>query len=134
MKKIFGITMSILLAISLSNCTKDVGPVEEPNPSADNVSFTQDIQPIFDQNCISCHPNSGNLDLTAAHAYNQLVNINASGYSGKRVVPDAPENSVLYKKIDGSGTYGSNMPLGGSLSATQINNIKQWIIEGAQNN
>ena len=134
MKKIFEITTIILLLIILSNCAKDVGPIEELNPPAENISFTHDIQPIFDQNCISCHPNSGNLDLTAAHAYNQLVNINASGYSAKRVIPNEPENSVLYKKIDGSDTYGSNMPLGGALSTTQINHIKQWIIEGAQNN
>ncbi len=123
----------LLIAATLQSCKKDEGPVI-PEQEATEVSFVNDIQPIFDSNCISCHPSSGNLNLTSGNSYNQLVNINASGYSAKRVVPNEPENSVLYKKIDGSGTYGSNMPLGGSLSTNQVNLIKQWIAQGAKNN
>ncbi len=132
--KLKQIAITILLFTSLSSCYKDVGPIDDANTTQENVSFSADVQPIFNQTCISCHPNSGNLDLTAGNAYNQLVNVNASGYSAKRVVPNDAENSLLYKKIDGSGSYGSNMPLGGSLSVAQINTIKQWIEEGAQNN
>jgi len=123
----------LISLLSLSNCSKDVGPID--NGLADeNISFSNDIQPIFDQNCVSCHPSSGNLDLTATNSYNNLVNVNASGYSAKRVVPNNSDQSVLYKKIDGSEDYGSNMPLGSNLSQTQINAIKQWIDEGALNN
>jgi hypothetical protein len=50
------------------------------------------------------------------------------------VVPGDANASVLYKKIDGSGAYGSNMPLGGSLSPAQIEIIRRWIDEGALNN
>jgi len=132
MKKSY-LSFFILITFTLYNCSKDTGPVDN-SQATENVSFTNDIQPIFEQNCIACHPNSGNLDLTAANAYNQLVNVNASGYSAKRVVPGDPEHSVLYKKIDGSNAYGNNMPLGSSLSAAQISTIKQWITEGAQNN
>jgi len=129
------IFLVIILIYSLSGCYKDIGPIEDNNnPANENVSFANDVQPIFEQSCISCHPNSGNLDLTNDNAYNQLVNVNASGYNAKRVVPGDAENSVLYKKIDDSGVYGSNMPLGSSLSSTQINTIKQWINEGALNN
>ena len=132
MKKTY-LNFLILITFTLYNCSKDTGPVDE-NQATENISFANDVQPIFGQSCTSCHPSSGNLDLTAANSYNQLVNVNASGYSAKRVVPGDADNSVLYKKIDGSGTYGSNMPLGGNLSAAQINIIKQWITEGAQNN
>ena len=124
----------ILLLLIFVNCTKDTGPIDNNNSSEENISFSNDVQPIFDQTCISCHPNSGDLDLTTANSYNDLVNVNASGFSGKRVVPGDAEQSILYKKIDGSGAYGSNMPLGGSLSTAQINLIKQWIEEGALNN
>jgi len=126
--------IAILLVLIFVNCTQDTGPVDDQNVPGENISYSNDVQPIFDQACISCHPNSGNLDLTAANSYNDLVNVNASGYSGKRVVPGDAEQSILYKKIDGSGAYGSNMPLGGSLSSAQINLIKQWIEEGALNN
>jgi hypothetical protein len=50
------------------------------------------------------------------------------------VIPNDADNSILFKKVDGSGAYGSNMPLSQSLSTTQIDAIKQWINEGAQNN
>ncbi len=132
MKKNY-LILFVLTSLVFFNCSKDKGPVDDQQ-TAENISFTNDVQPVFDQYCISCHPASGDLDLTASHSYNQLVNVNASGYQAKRVVPGDPENSVLYKKIDGSGTFGSNMPLGGSLSAAQILLIKQWIEEGAPNN
>ncbi len=125
----------LLFAVSLFlvQCKKDKGPVEDDNNN-ESVSFSNDVQPIFTQNCVSCHPSSGNLDLRQGQAYDNLVNVPASGYNGTRVVPNEPENSILYKKIDGSGAYGSNMPLGGSLSQSQVNTIKQWIEEGAPNN
>ncbi len=118
----------------LQSCYKDVGPIEEQAEETQEISYSRNIQPIFDQNCVSCHPSSGNLDLTASNSYNELVNVTASGYQGILVVPGDSESSVLYKKIDGSNVYGSNMPLGRSLSASQIALIKRWIDEGAQNN
>jgi hypothetical protein len=123
------------ILLSLQSCYKDVGPIEpEGETPTENVKFSTDIQPIFTSTCVSCHPNSGNLDLTNGNAYNNIVNVNASGYSGKLIIPNDVENSILYKKIDGSRVFGSNMPLGTSLSSGQINTIKQWIIEGALNN
>ncbi len=133
MKKIY--TLLLVLTILLSqSCTKDKGPIEVENNPTENVKFATDIQPIFNNNCISCHGNSGNLNLESGNSYSNLVDVNASGYSGKLVIANDADNSILYKKIDGSGAYGSNMPLGSSLSSAQINTIKQWIIEGAQNN
>ena len=132
MKKIH-LSLIVLVSLVFFNCSKDKGPVDD-NQQVENVSFTNDVQPIFDQSCTSCHPSSGNLDLTSANSYTQLVDVDASGYSGKRVIAGDADNSILFKKIDGSGAYGSNMPLGGSLSSGQIATIKQWIEEGAKNN
>ena len=138
MKKLYDYSLILLILASLQSCYKDVGPIEAEGGTIDipdtGVSYSQHVQPIYDQNCIICHPASSNPDLTTANSYAETVNVNASGYSGKLVVPGDPESSILYKKIDGSGAYGSNMPLGGSLSQTQINIIKQWIEEGALNN
>jgi hypothetical protein len=135
MKKIFYLILFTLSILTTQSCYKDVGPIDEGGEApAEGVSFAQHIQPIFNSQCTSCHGNSGNLSLEAGQSYNNLVNVNASGYSGKLVIPNDSGNSILFKKIDGSGAYGSNMPLGRSLSATQINTIQQWIDEGAQNN
>jgi len=124
----------LILAFNFQSCSKDTGPIEDNNTAQQNVSFANDVQPVFTQNCTSCHPNSGNLDLSTGNSYNALVNVNASGYTGKLVIPGDADNSILYKKIDNSGAFGSNMPLGSSLSASQINTIKQWILEGALDN
>jgi len=128
----------VFTTLLLYSCSADTGPVEEepgtPSGTDNPVSFSQEVQPVFDQNCTSCHPSSGNLDLTAANSYSSLVNVPASGYSAVRVVPGDPESSVLYGKINGSNTFGSNMPLGGSLSAAQIDIIKRWIEQGAEDN
>jgi mono/diheme cytochrome c family protein len=134
MKNFFTIIFISSIVLLLQSCYKDVGPIDEGEAPLTNVSFTQHVQPIFDSQCISCHGNSGNLNLSSNVSYNNLVNVNASGYSGKRVVPNDSNNSILFIKVDGSNAFGSNMPLGGTLSATQINTIKQWIDEGAQNN
>jgi uncharacterized membrane protein len=131
------IQLLILLFISLlfNSCYNDIGPIEpEIEIPEEGVSFTEEIQPIFTQNCTSCHPNSGNLDLSEGIAYNQIVNKNAAAYDGKLIIPNEPENSILYKKIDHSNNYGANMPLGSTLTANEITLIKEWITEGAQNN
>ena len=135
MKKIFSIGFVFLLMFLLISCYKDVGPVEpEGTMPEGEISYSRDVQPIFNSACVSCHPSSGNLDLRDGYSYNNLVNKPASGYNGILVVPGDAESSILYKKIDGSGAYGSNMPLGGSLSSTQIAIIRNWIDEGAKNN
>jgi hypothetical protein len=101
------------------------------------VSFSNQIQPIFNLNgqCTGCHGGSGGLTVTAGVSYNNLVNVNAqsSCTSLKRVRPFDAVNSVLYKKVSGS-TCGSQMPLGGALSTSDIALIRDWINQGANNN
>ena len=128
----------IALFICLS-CTKDKGPfLPLENSSNKPISFQNKVQPIFNQHCVSCHDNivySGNLNLTNSNSYNNLVNVVSTAYSPNiRVVPSNPTNSVLLQKINNSNQFGQNMPISGSLSQQEINNIKEWINQGALNN
>ena len=43
-------------------------------------------------------------------------------------------NSYLVIKLEGRQTIGVKMPLGGSLDAVRLQNIKNWINKGANNN
>jgi hypothetical protein len=101
------------------------------------VSFSNQIQPIFNNNsqCSGCHGGSGGLTITTGASYNNLVNVFAqsSCTSLKRVLPFDADNSVLYKKVSGN-TCGSQMPLGGALSTSDIALIRDWINQGANNN
>lgn len=99
------------------------------------VSFSNQIQPIFNSRCVSCHGSNGGLSLVAGTSYNHLVNVQAqsSCISLKRVLPYDAANSVLYSKVSGT-SCGNRMPLGGILNAGDIALIQDWINQGANNN
>ncbi len=91
--------------------------------SAGQVDYSSQIQPIFNQNCTSCHGGSGGLALTS---YEELMR---GGNSGTVVVAGNATGSLLAQRLDGS--VPPIMPQGGSLPDSTINLIKQWINEGA---
>ena len=129
-----------LILFVLSGCER-AGPLEGPDPS-DEVTLTQIQTNIFDTNCAlsGCHtggnPPQG-LDLSVGQAFSNLVNVASMEQSSVlRVAPGDPENSYLLHKIRGdAGITGSQMPLGRTaLSASEIELVRQWIEDGAQNN
>ncbi|MDG2266877.1 MAG: hypothetical protein P8L91_07835 [Candidatus Marinimicrobia bacterium] len=92
------------------------------------VDYNSDIQPIFNNKCISCHIDGGTyfggLDLSS---YSEVME---GGNSGNTIVPFDHENSLLWQYVN-SGympAYGSGVD---PLTADQINLIAQWIDEGA---
>tara|TARA_B100000900_G_scaffold154805_1_gene131475 strand:- start:277 stop:912 length:636 start_codon:yes stop_codon:yes gene_type:complete len=93
------------------------------------VSYTNQIQPIFNTNCTGCHVGGGaaTLDLTS---YDGVM---SGGVSGLSIISGDNENSELYIRIIlPEGTAGS-MPPNDPLSQEEINLIGDWIIEGANN-
>lgn len=87
-------------------------------------SFSNDIRPILDQYCISCHSNNNPSGSVSLETYNK-VKIN--------VVALNSESSLLYGVI--SHTFGYAMPPGGSkIPQNNIETIKNWIDEGALDN
>lgn len=106
------------------------------------VSFASQVQPIFTASCTgtACHDNvmsAENLALTSGQAFGELVNVNsAQCMNVKLVAPGAPDQSYLVWKLQGSGPcyFGSRMPKLGSLSAAQIQTVRDWIANGAPNN
>jgi mono/diheme cytochrome c family protein len=92
------------------------------------VNFARDIQPIFEQNCTSCHG--------AKKAAGQLrLDVKSSalkgGISGPVIVPGSSKDSRLVHRILGEGgeqRMPFNMP---PLSEQQILLISRWIDEGA---
>ncbi len=94
-------------------------------PLPQNISFQDQVQPIFTQNCVNCHNGNQNPDLRSGNSFNALL-------SGGFVISSDSENSVLYKSLIGQGA--PLMPPSGGISQTKINVVKQWIDEGALNN
>lgn len=92
------------------------------------VDYATQVQTIFNARCTSCHGNNGGVNLTS---YNNVINANGNTYGTNIVVPRDPDASGLVDKIEPNPQNGSRMPIGGSLSQSEINVIRQWISEGA---
>jgi hypothetical protein len=92
---------------------------------------------IFTPICSHCHPPNQGMDLRAGKAYGSIVGVNSAEQPTLvRVKPGDPDNSYLYRKVQGTPSItGSRMPQGGPfLSAQQLQLIHDWIVAGAQNN
>lgn len=99
-------------------------------------TFTRIQNEIFNVSCTSssCHdavnPTAG-MSLVAGSAYANLVNVAATG-GGTRVIPGDADNSVLVERIE--GTIAPQMPLGGMLTPSLQQLVRDWVANGAQNN
>jgi len=108
-------------------------------PPDTQATFGGQIEPIFTQTCAlaGCHDTNsqaGELDLSAGAAYDNLVEVMSSQRPAEaRITPFDPDMSYLYSKIIGTGD-GAQMPMVGMLSAGQMQDIFDWITEGATRN
>jgi len=92
-----------------------------PTPLPSDISFSSDIQPIFNSSCIGCHGDGGqNPNLTEGKAYANLV-------PNLIDTTVAAENTAFYQKIS-TGTMKDK--LGDADKAK----ILKWIQQGAKNN
>jgi len=94
------------------------------------IDYNTQIQPIFNNNCISCHNNgggyAGGLDLSS---YNNAL---AGGNSNNNIIPNDHLNSLLYQRITLPEEDQLSMPqFGSSLPESDITLISQWIDQGA---
>ena len=125
MKKNNIITLVMVMSLSflLSSCYYDKELMEEVDSLPETVSYSADIQPIWDMECISCHAGGIAPDLTSGNSYDELMD--------KYVVAGNPEESIVYKTLVGEAVL---MPTAGKMSQSKINLVYQWILDGALNN
>jgi mono/diheme cytochrome c family protein len=124
------------IAVAGFSCTEKtenlvLAPGGETNEPVEAVSFTNDVQPIFNGTCTNCHGGSGGVSLTS---YAALMNSVGNNYGENVVVPGNADASGLVDKIEPNPQHGNRMPTGGALSPVEIQTIRTWINEGALNN
>ncbi|MGN8225748.1 T9SS type A sorting domain-containing protein [Gracilimonas sp. BCB1] len=95
------------------------------------VDYEEEIQPIFNASCNSCHSAGQNSFNSSSYEAVMASTSPASRYDSKHVIPGNPDGSPLVDKIEPNPQFGSRMPQGGALSEEQISLIRQWIAEGA---
>jgi len=116
----------VLLSCDDSLTVEDVDKKIIPSS---NVSFAQHLYPVFQVKCIRCHNATdpdGNLDLTTYASATSDLNV---------VFPGEASLSRLYWAISGTSGIEPMPPIGYPvLTKNQIDGIKIWINEGANNN
>ncbi len=117
-------------ALAPTACTYDSGVIEPPDiiiDTTEQVSFSEDVIPIFDGHCNSsgCH-NTGGVppDLTAENAYEAL-------FQGNYIDTLEPRESELMQWM--LGNRGLDMPLSGPNEEFN-KTVLTWITQGAKDN
>ena len=94
---------------SVPKALATTGVVEHP-------SYKKDVQPILQNSCVQCHAGIASYSGTLA-----------------KVSPSNPANSPMYQHLTGS--VPPQMPLGKDpLTKDQLQTVKNWIQDGANNN
>jgi len=137
------------LALALVGCAGEGIPDPiGPAPACTDVApFRPELhciqQFVFSPSCakVGCHVNPGaqqGMDLSDGLAWSNIVGVaSAEDPNLNRVQPGDPDNSYLVLKLEGSPRIlGGQMPQDGPpfLSQAEIDAIRQWILDGAQDN
>ncbi|HXJ41499.1 MAG TPA: DUF1549 domain-containing protein [Bryobacteraceae bacterium] len=91
------------------------------------ISFSKDVQPIFQKSCWGCH--SASMQLSGLSLASRELALKG-GAHGAALVPGSAEKSRLYRLVAGLEKPG--MPMGGKLRAEEIETLRLWIEQGAK--
>lgn len=118
-----------IFGVGVSNPSCAAGPREPP------VSFKDDVLPVFQIRCVSCHAPGGEgyqasgLDLTSYQGVMKGTRL------GPMVIPGDPDSSNLMRLLDWRVSPQLRMPHNKKqLSYCDRDAIRTWIREGAKNN
>ena len=97
-------------------------------PDHGEISFSIDVMPIFEAECVICHGSFGGWDGSSYEA------VMTTGNNAPVIIPGDAENSLLAQKMVGTQTIGDIMPPGGLLAEDEVQVILDWIDAGALDN
>ena len=126
--RIIAYILPLIFAVMMGCYKETTLLVNNGPPITATVSFSSDIVPLLTTNCAKsgCHNGTISPDLSAANAFNSLVN-------GNFVNSSTPSNSLVYLWL--TGKESATMPLGASNNPSNINGyMLAWITQGAENN
>ena len=132
MKTIWNSLLFVAAVILLSACGRNT------------VSYADDVQPIFDRYCVSCHSGTGEGARASAYVMTDYNSVMTGTSFGPVVVAGSRMSSSLYLVVAGKTAPEIRMPphndesfaegRGVMLSADAIETIGLWIDQGARNN
>lgn len=135
--------VGIVAAICLAAAIRGVPLMYSAQAQSPQISFKEQVLPIFEQDCAQCHNPDGigyksiGLDL---RSYQGLM---AGSRFGTAIIPGQPEHSPLIAVLQRNGhpfpllqSYKNLQmpPLGPPLSSAELNTVIEWIRQGAKDN
>ena len=122
----------LALSMQLVGCTRS------------EVSFSSDVQPIFEEHCIECHDSSGEGVAATGFSVRNYDSVLKGTRLGRVVVPGSSISSTLYVVVAQKTAPEIQMPphhiqawaegRGSPLSDDEVGVIQAWIDQGAQDN
>ncbi len=111
----------VLAVLLFSSCYYDV-IIEEEIDATTKISFTDDVIPVFNSSCVSCHDGIvAYPDLSSANAYQSLI-------SGNYINTEDATSSTLIQKLN------EDHPFEGAITSAELQKIILWINQGALDN
>jgi hypothetical protein len=104
-------------------------PTNTPTPVEESVqvSFVNDVQPIFDRRCFNCHGGEKVENDLSVESYETVMK---GSWNGTVLEPGNPDGSYLVELIE-SGEMPNRGP---RLLPAEIEAIRTWVEAGAPNN
>lgn len=104
--------LGLVLGVFFTSCISNVQEQLIDEGGIDfTVSFKDNVKPIIDGRCLSCHATSGEFPELTSYA-------------------KVSTNAMIVRNEVSSG----RMPQGGALTAAQVKSIVDWVDEGALDN
>ncbi|QEF98223.1 Planctomycete cytochrome C [Stieleria maiorica] len=116
------LTMLLICMNPWVSCPRLFSADATPSP---NLTYEQDIRPIFRAHCFDCHGATGELEGGLDLRLVRLIK--DGGDSGAAIVPGKPEESLVIERV-----VSGEMPPGDhNVPSDQVETLRQWISAGA---
>ncbi len=100
------------------------------------MSFSQDVKPILDANCIQCHQAGGEGEVASGFNMETYDSLMKGTRFGPMIIAGDVEGSNILVLMEGRADPSISMPHGQqeTISKQDIQTIRLWIEQGARNN
>lgn len=102
-------------------------PTTQPAAGGATVSFANDVLPLLDGRCSSCHGGNRTEEGLSIRSYTELM---AGSEGGPVIVPGDASNSLLIQLV----SEGKMPKRGPKLTPDQVQMISDWVNQGALDN
>jgi len=124
-KRMLTTALPVALMMVLAGCARE-----------EAVSFSQDVKPIIDQNCIACHKPGGDGFEASGFSMVTYEDLMKGTKFGPMIISGDSAGSNMLVLMEGRADPSISMPHGAMkpVRKSDIETIRRWVDQGAKNN